>query len=50
MTNDAKARSDRINKPKCSTASTKNSSWKIHDDRLARLLNEASEHPEPGNA
>ena len=47
MTNDAKARSDRINSEMLDSFDEE-LELEIDDDRLARLLDEASEHPEPG--
>jgi hypothetical protein len=47
MTDDAKTRSDRINSEMLDSFDEE-LELEIDDDRLARLLNEASEHPEPG--
>ena len=47
MVNDAKARSERINSEMLDSFDEE-LELEIDDDRLARLLNEASEHPEPG--
>jgi polyphosphate kinase len=47
MGDDAKARSERINNEMLDSFDEE-LELEIDDDRLARLLNEASEHPEPG--
>ena len=47
MVNDAKARSERINSEMLDSFDEE-LELEIDDDRLARLLDEASEHPEPG--
>jgi polyphosphate kinase 2 len=47
MVDDAKARAERINSEMLDSFDEE-LELEIDDDRLARLLNEASEHPEPG--
>src|SRR3954453_11582728 len=47
MGDDAKARSERINNEMLDSFDEE-LELEIDDDRLGRLLNEASEHPEPG--